>query len=801
MDADKSRPVRRPSVPGARPQPIRRPRRLAQPDLPSGSQRDVRDLLHGLHEKAGRPSLSVLEKRIADDDRLDGAPKKDVIHRIISWGGPARLDDVRAVARILARDCGQDEFAVAAQVARLTELPEPAGTTTADPGRPISVCDPFALEVHRAITVPGRSRRLTQLPVYVDRDHDRRMREIADSALTGSSRMITLVGGSSTGKTRACWELAQYVERRQPELWRIWHPFDPTRPEAAADELGHVGRNTIVWLNEAQLYLAPLGRQLGERIAAGLRTLLADDKRRPVLVLATMWPGHWTKLTNRPMDEGLSDPHAQVRELLDATDVDVPEAFTPSDLTDLDTKNDPRLHHAGKNATGGRITQYLAGAPMLFDRYRKAPPAARALLDVAVDARRLGHPPAIPRALLEEAAAGYLDDDAWALNDQDHWFEQALAYTAEPCNGIRGLLTPLRPRPGEDTQHGGPVYRLADYVEQAGATPRADVYPPPSFWQAASRTVQDAGALRVLGWAAEQRGRYRHAALLYRASVDHGELASFKALLRLVELTGSPSDTVVDLCRGAAARGSTDALNHLAFMRERIGDLRGAADLYGQASDLGDTGALRALARLSELSGDEHGAARFARAAADGDRRTAEQPGERAGDLDRAKIFSKRAIRPQDLDDQDARLRRQAVERAHNNALIELVRDRRRAGDLAGAVAAAWEAAERGQTSILSQLALHLDGEGDPDEAARLAHEAADRGNPIVLSRLARRRELAGDPNAAAGLYRAAVNRANTNAMINLARLRETAGDVESAERIRRFGLSADGSPAEPWTV
>jgi hypothetical protein len=304
MDADKSRPVRRSSAGGgAKSRPVRRPRKLALPDLPGGSQRAVRDLLHGLHEKAGRPSLEALEKRIADDDRLDGAPKKDLIHKIISWGGPARLDDVRAVARILARDCGHDEFSIAAHVAQLldqaeaagTGSPLPAPTASGDvppaPGRPISACDPLALEVHRAINVPGMGDRMPLLPAYVDRAHDRRMREIADCALAGSSQLITLVGGSSTGKTRACWELASYIEQQQPGEWRIWHPYDPTRPEAAADEVGKVGSKTIVWLNEAQLYLAPLTQRLGERIAAGLRTLLAADKRGPVLVLATMWPG------------------------------------------------------------------------------------------------------------------------------------------------------------------------------------------------------------------------------------------------------------------------------------------------------------------------------------------------------------------------------------------------------------------------------------------------------------------------------------------------------------------------------
>ncbi|WP_211344341.1 hypothetical protein [Actinoplanes teichomyceticus] len=124
MDADKSRPVRRPLAAAAKRAPVRRPRNLARPELDAGPQRDVRDLLYDLHEKAGRPALEELEKQIAGDDRLNGSPKKDMIHRIISRGGPADLDDVRAVARTLARACGRDEHTVDAQVTLWMRAPQ-----------------------------------------------------------------------------------------------------------------------------------------------------------------------------------------------------------------------------------------------------------------------------------------------------------------------------------------------------------------------------------------------------------------------------------------------------------------------------------------------------------------------------------------------------------------------------------------------------------------------------------------------------------------------------------------------------
>ena len=70
----------------------------------------------------------------------------------------------------------------------------------------------------------------------------------------------------------------------------MWHPIDPSRPDAALAELLRIGPRTVVWLNEAQVYLQVADGGLGERVAAGLRELLRDAGRAPVLVLATLWP-------------------------------------------------------------------------------------------------------------------------------------------------------------------------------------------------------------------------------------------------------------------------------------------------------------------------------------------------------------------------------------------------------------------------------------------------------------------------------------------------------------------------------
>ena len=107
-----------------------------------------------------------------------------------------------------------------------------------------------------------------------------------------------------------------------------------------------------------------------------------------MLVLATLWPQFWDALTARPA--GGDDRHAQARELLAGHDITVPAAFTPAQMSQLTQAADARLALAARSAPDGQVIQFLAGAPELLARYRNAPPAAGALIDAAMDARRLG---------------------------------------------------------------------------------------------------------------------------------------------------------------------------------------------------------------------------------------------------------------------------------------------------------------------------------------------------------------------------------------------------------------------------
>ncbi len=79
------------------------------------------------------------------------------------------------------------------------------GRDSAAAGRPLDeVTDPFALEVHRPVQPEDPQLGLPILPAYVPREHDTELGSVVRAAAEGRSGIAVLVGGSSTGKTRAC---------------------------------------------------------------------------------------------------------------------------------------------------------------------------------------------------------------------------------------------------------------------------------------------------------------------------------------------------------------------------------------------------------------------------------------------------------------------------------------------------------------------------------------------------------------------------------------------------------------------
>ncbi|WP_405594162.1 hypothetical protein OG741_01165 [Streptomyces sp. NBC_01410] len=420
------------------------------------------------------------------------------------------------------------------------------------------VSDPLVLEIHRSVEVLTGDANLPLLPAYVRRVHDDVLDTAVAEAAAGRSRLVCVVGESSTGKTRACWEAV----RRLPAGWELWQPVAPGRAQALRNGLTSVGPRTVVWLNEAQLFFQTPSSGLGEELAAGLRELLNDPQRGPVLVVATMWPGYWHELTAAPKDGEGGDARSEARALLAGRDVQVARRLRPSELEEARraAQSDPRLALAVENAIEGQVIQYLAGAPALLSRYESAPAGARSLMHAAMDAQRLGHSAFLPYGLLAEGAEGYLTDEEWdALSDD--WLETAMAYAAAPVAGVRGALVRRRPRtrrtPGEAASGDLSCYRLADYLDQHGRTTRRDEPVPEALWRALL-THGDGSGYLALGESAEKRGLLRIAAQFYAQAKGGAQ-----GLARLLEDCKRPEDARPWWIRSTTETGDSFALERV----------------------------------------------------------------------------------------------------------------------------------------------------------------------------------------------------------------------------------------------
>ncbi|MFI0269666.1 hypothetical protein [Streptomyces luteogriseus] len=538
---------------------------------------------------------------------------------VSNWLGqrtfPAKADRLLMMVQVIgeeARDAGVGDGAEAAalfdkrvwrrahtaEVQRRTEETTQAGQAARArrilermlPGTWLSeVNEPLTLEVHQAIESPVSG--LPGLTAYVSREHDRQLAKAVTEATAGKSRIAVLVGGSSTGKTRACWEALNLLRERS-EPWRLWHPLTPKALLAGEDD---IAPRTVIWLNEAQRYLH------SEEASAALRGLLRHPGRRPVLVLATLWPDHWDTLVTRTAP----DRHPHARELLDGHKIYVPDAFTETDLAALAThaEHDPRLEEAAAQARNGHITQYLAGVPALMDRYESAPPATKALIHAAMDARRLGAGPRIPLAWLADAAPGYLTADQWRGSSKD-WLEQACSYVEIPCKGIPGILTVDKPyapprkqrrrsksarssAKAPDRSGQQKLFVLADYLEQHGRRDRADTIPPIHFWTAAAHHASHAD-LTALGDAASKRGLVMAGAQLYKKAARQGDLDAACFLLRTLH------DVEPEDLRPIQWISSRMALDDPAMVRTLLESLQNA-QAYSQMTALAERVATEAV--------------------------------------------------------------------------------------------------------------------------------------------------------------------------------------------------------------
>lgn len=770
---------------------------IPRPVVPAGPLRELKDLVYEAYLAAGAPTLNEMAAAIADvdadDDMVKAAPSRDTIQRIIKTPAlPARQADVVALVTVLTRLSGGETEQAAQRAARLwldARLERPLGEL-------IGELNPIDLEVHRAIDVEESPRLpgLPALPAYVSRPHDRVLRRAVQEATTGKSQLVMLVGGSSTGKTRACWEAVQQL----PEGWRLWHPIDPERPGAALADLAQVAPRTVVWINESHHYLFSPDRAVGEQVAAGLRELLRDPARAPVLVLGTIWPEYRNKLMAEPMP-GDPDPHAQARALLAGREVVVPAAFDNAAMHELAAvaRTDSRLAYARERAEEGHITQYLAGAPELLARFEAATPGARSLVLAAMDARRAGHGLDMPHAFLASACEGNFTDQEWDLLAED-WLEEAFAYAAQPVRGARGMLTRRRPRRGEPAVE-GPVYRLADYLEQHGRQTRRLQRIPPSLWESALHHTPSGPAMAQF---ARSCGLLRTAFHLERKAAASGQDEAAGRAGDVLRRAGREKEAL-PWYQKAGAAGDPQAALWAGQLLWRQGRHKDALDWFRRAAESGlrESAEARAWALLRSLpysglppswmrlSGKteldlliDSWAGYGVRGDLWRDHRV-----EKADELRvRGRLEEALALYGMAAEEQPSRYRFGAAALQAEGRVDEAVEWYRR-GFEGGDLGAAWRAGRA------------LREQGRDDEAIDWYQRGAYAGDPTALQRVAYLMRNRGRLNEAVQWAQRSADTGDESALQLAVDLLRLQGKDRDAAQLLAYGWDLDGTIADPW--
>ncbi|MFC9603356.1 tetratricopeptide repeat protein [Streptomyces niveus] len=548
-----------------------------------------------------------------------------------------------------------------------------------------------------------------------------------------------------------------------PEDFDLLFPADPAGLLGAlAAEALRPG--SLLWLNEAQDFLAGPD---GEAVAGALLRRL--DRDGPFLVVATLWPDHRESLT-ATVPFGEQDSHRQARALLaQAHRVVVPRSFAGSLEAVRDAaRDDPALADALRTGTD-ELTQVLAAGPDLVDHYENPSGQAgvhgRALIRAAMDAHRLGVTGPLPLALLEEAAAGYLDTADRAVGPD--WFTHALAYARTDIKHTIQALQDVARTSGTGVEPR--MLRLADYLAQHGRRAHRADCPPLSFWEAAYRHLMRPDDLAD---EADKRMRKGWARRLWRRAAEHGSSRAMSECAR--QLWSEDREAAERLAREAAGQGDFRGLFTLAFIPEHTGDFAEAERLSLLASAEGGTFGLRRLSERRLRAGDTAGAERNLRQAAD------------VGDTE-ALILLARSRAKAGAQDEAEHLVNRAVEANDTEGLAQLAALRMIEGDFNRAEELATLVTRRGSTRAWNLLGDLVEERGDLEQARPLFHKAADLGDDTALSRLAWMAECAGEHDESVRLLEEALAAGHTDAVATVAILRNEIGDSEGAERLARW--------------
>ncbi|MGC7103006.1 hypothetical protein ACPZ19_50810 [Amycolatopsis lurida] len=616
---------------------------------------------------------------------------------------------------------------------------------------------------------------------YVPRDRD----EVVRAALKTTGCFLVLVGSSSVGKTRTLYEA---VRRVAPD-WTVVRPDDVEDIFRLAAERPD---RTVVWLDELQRYLG------GQRhLSSGVISRLVTAG---IMVLATIWTSEYNALLT-PAIGGDDQLRGAQEVLLLAEVVQIDQALTPDErerAVEL-AAGDARLARALR-ATDYTFVQMLVGGPALVRWWTDlSDPYARAMIEAAVDARRVGVQLPLGATILTEAMHDYLHP-LDRMSDPTTWLDRALAEATAP---LAGAVAPVR-RVGEPSAGPADGVVVADFLLQHIVQVRRVICPPHSLWNSLVSHLLDSADIRRVAASARNRMRYRYSEPLLRQLIAGGE---GPAAIELADIFFSHDrvDDAIVLLQDHDARHPHDEtvrrhLAHLGVLRRRITELRQAGDATGRemlADILADRGRTEAL-RLAANAGDPAAQDELAQLLADRGQTHELDARARSGDTFAADRRAALLARAEELD--ALRALADGGDEAGSFQLARLLARHRLMDELA-------QRAEKGDRFALNRLTAVAGSVSLPvpaddltvDQPTKIAHlrtQVAAGSGSLTSERLTR---LLLELRLAPGLWEEmeAGTPFAAERLISVLMAQGTSS-VHLLRRLRTYGLNSDGSIAGP---
>ncbi|MEU8672924.1 tetratricopeptide repeat protein, partial [Streptomyces anulatus] len=561
---------------------------------------------------------------------------------------------------------------------------------------------------------------------YVPRDQDVVIRTRLTRA-ADEGGLLLVVGDSTAGKTRACFEAL----RAQLPEHRVLAPDDGADLLTAVEVIDRTAARCVVWLDDLETYLGPDGLEPG---------LLAELVRLRTPVLATMRHQQFEIFAAMDRTSGTGTEHARAahagaRVLRQLDPVELDRVWTLDELERAGEADDDRIADALAHHGPYGIAEYLAAGPALLQEWHRASrpgghPRAAALIAAAIDLTRTGLRPPYPLDLLTHAHEPYLTAAGGPLLRPEP-FDSALEWATRRRHGATSMLVPT-----QDPS----TWNVFDYLTDHTHTPIPD-----TTWRNALQHTTDAEDLMTLGIHAHDVAPVI-AESIYRQACDAGHAGAMNSLGVLLDGAGR-ADEAEPLYRQAVAAGDVDAMFNLGLLLQSGGGRADEAEaLLRRAVDAGHADALNSLGLLQFEGG-------------------------RASEAEAS--F------------------RQAIAAGDANAMFNLGLLQFEGGRASEAEASFRQAIAAGVVSAPFHLGLLLDGLGRADEAEPLFRRAADAGHHEAMCSLGVLLAKSGRADEAEASFRQAIAAGDVDALFCLGLLLDGLGRADEAEPLYRQAVAA----------